>query len=148
MKSKEEITEIKGRLAEAVVKKKILTQQRLVLKRIPFKTRSGEEHTLMLALIGLGSDQKEAVRVLQLAYALVRGRAYWTQERRTRGSAKPLALAVSAAAGVPAEAALAWIEAPVDDMARAAFATYEQAAREAAFAARAERLKQRAAAAE
>lgn len=150
MMSKEQILDTKARLAEAVAKKKSLTQQRLALKRIPFKTRTGEEHALMMALRGLASDQKEVVRVLQLTYAYVRGRAYWTQERTpatglTLGS---LALGIAGILPVTPEEALLWLRSPVAEEERAAFAAHELAARGAAFAERQARARMRAAAAE
>lgn len=145
MMSKEEIVGIKSRLAEAVEEKKSLTRQRLVLKRIPFKDRTAEQHGQMMSLIGLASDQKDAVRALQLAYAFVRGRAYWTQERRCRPGLSPenLAAEIARLLPVPTAEVQAWVEAPVDGLARAAFAAHEQVARERATAARAERTKAR-----
>ncbi len=148
MMSKEQILDTKARLAEAVAKKKSLTQQRMALKRIPFKTRSGEEHALMMALRGLASDQKEAVRVLQLAYAYARGRAFWTQERKgltvvNGGTLGRLAVYIERVLPVKGEDVLLWMRAPVDDMARVAFAAHEQAARTAALAARTARALDR-----
>lgn len=138
MMSKEEIVRIKGCLAEAVAKKKSLTQQRLVLKRIPFKQRSAEEHSLMMGLIGLASDQKDAIRALQLAYAYARGRAYWTQERHAKLGATQGYLAAEISRLIPVDptAVLSWMMAPVDDLARVAFAAHEQAAQKAARAAK------------
>lgn len=138
MLSKEEIAGIKSRLAEAVVEKKRLTRERIALKRIPFKQRTSEQHSDMMRLIGLASDQKDVVRALQLAYAFARGRAYWTQERNAKLGATQGYLAAEISRIVPVQPAdiLSWMMAPVDDLARAAFAAHEQAARQAARAAK------------
>jgi len=147
MMSKEEIVQIKSRLAEAVAEKKRLTRERLALKRIPFKQRTAEQHSQMMRLIGDASCQKDEVRVVQLAYAYVRGRAYWTQERNSKLCAAHGYASVRIAQLLPVQPAdvLAWMMAPVDDLARAAFAAHEQASMEAARVARAERGRQRAA---
>lgn len=150
MLSKEEIAGIKSRLAEAVAEKKKLTRERVALKRIPFKQRTTEQHSDMMRLIGVASDQKDAIRALQLAYAFARGRAYWTQERhRSAGqpSAENLASEIARLVPVTTADVLAWVLAPVDDLARVAFAAHEQQARELARAERAARSKVRAAAA-
>ena len=147
MMSKEETVQIKSRLAEAVAEKKRLTRERLALKRIPFKQRTTEQHSQMMRLIGDASDQKDNVRVVQLAYAYARGRAYWTQERNSKLCATHGYVSGRIAQLLPVQPAdvLAWMMAPVDDLARAAFAAHEQAAMEVACAARAERGRQRAA---
>jgi hypothetical protein len=114
-------TEIKTSLASAVARKMELTRSRLALKRIPFAERSPEQHREMLRLGMDASVQKDAVRVLQLAYALVRGRPYWWQERSVRRPAQAIVVAIAAEADVTAEEAIAWLQAPVSDDERRAF---------------------------
>lgn len=148
--SKDQIEQIKSDLAVAVEEKKQITRKRLALKQIRFKDRTAEQHREMLSLFGDAYDKKQEIRVLQLAYAYARGRAYWTQERHSVFGATSGTLAgeMSRILPVQAQELLLWIMAPVDDLARAAFAAHEQACRERAFAARAERTKARAVAAE
>lgn len=148
--SKDQIEQIKSDLAVAVEEKKQITRKRLALKQIRFKDRTAEQHREMLSLFGDAYDKKQQIRVLQLAYAYARGRAYWTQERHcaSRPTPENLACEVARLLPVPTEEVQAWIMAPVDNLARAAFAAHEQACRERAFAARAERTKARAVAAE
>jgi hypothetical protein len=98
-----------------------LTRSRLALKRIPFAERSPEQHREMLRLGMDASVQKDAVRVLQLAYALVRGRPYWWQERSAKRPAQDIVVSIAAEADVTAEEAIAWLHAPVSDDERRAF---------------------------
>jgi hypothetical protein len=150
MMSKEQISSLKDSLAEAVSEKKSLTQQRMVLKRIPFKTRTGEQHAQMLRLRSAASDQKSAVRVLQLAYAYARGRAYWTQERKPSHGAVlgQLAIGIASILPVTAEEAILWLRVRMTTEEQTAFALHERTSREVVAAARRERAAARVAAAE
>lgn len=113
--------EIKAELLAAVALKVSETQQRLALKRIPFAQRTPEQHRAMLDHGRKARILKEQIRVVQLAYVLVRGRPYWTQERYTIHPAKPSAPWIAQVAGASKEEVLAWLEAPVDAAARACF---------------------------
>lgn len=142
MKSK---TEIKTELAGAVARKMEITRERLALKRVPFKVRTPQQHADMLRCWWRGSDAKEAARVLQLAYAFVRGLPYWWQERSTKADAEGIAVAIAAAADVTAEEVLAWLKAPVSTEDRAAFEAHLARAREAELERRRARARARAA---
>lgn len=145
MKSK---SEIKVELAAAVAAKKDATRARRAIKCIPMKERTAEQHTEMLRLWGEAGACKERVRGLQLAYAFVRGRPYWTQERHAR---RPLKKSLgygwlASAAGVSVEVIQEWVEAPVSAEALVAFEEHLLRAREAKLARRTTRSNERKAA--
>lgn len=117
-------TEIKTELAGIVARKMEITRERLALKRIPFKERTEAQHNRMFWCWREGACLKEAIRVLQLAYAFVRGVPYWVQERSPRWDEKTRkgwARSVAGPAGATEEAVVAWMEAPVSPEDRAAF---------------------------
>ncbi len=122
--------EVKQALAIAVAGKIEVTRQRVVIKRIPFAERTPEQQSQLAYGLRMASlNAKEAVRCQQLAYALVRGRTYWEQERATRNPAKALASGVAEAAGCEKADVEAWLAAEPSEAARAAFAEHVEVAR-------------------
>jgi len=122
--------EVKQALAIVVASKIEVTRQRMVIKRIPFAERTSEQQSQLAYWLRRASlNAKEAVRCQQLAYALVRGRAYWEQERTTRDPAKALAGKIAEAAGCEKVEVEAWLAAEPSEAARAAFTDHIEVAR-------------------
>lgn len=124
--------EIKTELANLVARKKELTRARLAIKRIPFSERPAEKHREMLSLGNEASIQKESIRICQLAYAFVRGRSYWSQERHTIHPAAIYVRSIARETGASEVEVEAWLKAPVSDEERAAFEAHTARAREQA----------------
>lgn len=133
--------EIKSQLASLVALKLGATRDRRAHRAA--HPPSPERGAHLQALWGRCRSAKQDVRYAQLAYALVRGRAYWTQERRCAPGRAPSAYLLGLAAGCTTEEAKAWLTAAVDPVARAAFESHEASAREAWRAAGAARATER-----
>lgn len=133
--------EIRAQLASLVATKVEATRKRRACRkeRAPSLERGAE----LQSLWGDCRSAKQDVRYAQLAYALVRGRAYWTQERRCAVGRAASAYLLGLAAGCTTEEAKAWLGAEVDAAARAAFDAHEAAARETWRARRAARAMER-----
>lgn len=131
MKSK---SEVKVELGELVTQKIANTQERLALKRIPFPERTAQQHSTMLGCWGYGSELKEQIRGLGLAYAFVRGRRYWEVERFTKSA--PSASVVAYWADADEADVKAWLEAKPSEEELAAYVEHLQRAKERARAAK------------
>lgn len=129
--------EIKHQLASLVATKLEATRARRMCRRA--QGPSPERSSALQSLWGDCRSAKQDVRYAQLAYALARGRAYWTQERRCAPGRVASAYLLGLAAGCTTEEAKAWLGAAVDPAARATFEAHDAAAREAWRSARAAR---------
>jgi hypothetical protein len=115
------------------------TKCRLAYKRST--PPSAERGATLVSLWADCREAKEDVRYLQLAYALVRGRPYWQQERHCNLNNRPSAYLLSQVVGCTKEEAKAWLDTPMPADECARFAEHQRLAREKAAAARAARPK-------